>query len=98
MPFIEDWIAALRSNEFTQTREDYKQDDCYCAVGVGLYLLQDKNFDYRDAVINKLRDEGMGWVSSHLFLDRVINWNDKDKLTFPQIADKIEEHLNGIRK
>lgn len=80
------WISALRSGKYKQYYGGPSYiDGSMCAIAVGCHV-KDKDVSFH---------EWVGLRPKTLLLD-VIHWNDVDKLTFNQIADKIEEYmLNG---
>lgn len=90
------WIEALEAPDApkqmfghyfdTMVEDDGKTSESCCAVGLGCKALALPVKDFEDML-------GESGLSSD-----VIRWNDKDRLTFPQIAAKIREWCkeNGI--
>jgi hypothetical protein len=89
------FIEALRSGTYTQTRGHWKNGDSVCAMGV---LMSMVNPDFKDPhsgeegstdffkTLNKTK-EAIPDMERHAII-----WaNDTKKLTFEQIADKIED-------
>lgn len=84
--FAEKWVAALRDAEQdTQITGQYYDAElnCYCAMGIGLKANGYKFDNDGDLVggINPLGDD-IWWD--------IMQLNDRDHKTFPEIADWIE--------
>ena len=85
------WIKALRSGQYTQVYGVGRKELGggawgYCALGL-LVLCEYGEFP-KDSPAVTLR------LQSHIpvsLLNAVVQWNDKDKLTFSEIADCIEK-------
>ncbi len=72
------WVADLRSGKYVQGFGQFRGPDGeMCAIGV-LRTLQPEV--YWDTLV------GM----DHGLLHTVLQWNDKDHLTFPEIANRLE--------
>lgn len=89
----EKWVAALRNGNYKQTTYTYYQeeDNSYCCLGVLCELLN----NYHKGMVKKIAGfvEGPdGSPTWSLFLD----YNDAERLTFAEIADKIEADWDGI--
>ena len=84
-------VDALRSGEFTQVLGKYRGGSmCFCGLGVMIEVyrqqfLPDKPFDcYQEFAACR----SFGFNSTHL--EAIQKANDKDRRTFPEIADMIE--------
>lgn len=94
--FKEKWIAALRSGEYKQAYGTLVSGDGYCCLGVACLLSGYVNNDlYGCALIPaklenvpKILIDGISQIP-----DLLTDMNDFDHLTFPEIADWIEENL-----
>jgi hypothetical protein len=74
------WTAWLRENPTKQIRNISEDGKGnYCAAGVLECVTKG----------NGMPDD----IVSHL-IGNCVNWNDRERLTFPQIADKIEGWYN----
>ena len=86
---LDEWIAALRSGEWVQCRHRVSNTakTAYCCLGVLCKLHGDEP-----------AYTGKTWEANHIdknLASRCIKWNDKARLSFPEIADKLEELFNG---
>jgi hypothetical protein len=84
------WVAALRSGEYQQTTGQLRKRDGYCCLGV-LCAAIAADYDPGNGFLPmKFADEAgiSGKVESSL-----IEMNDTQRKTFPEIADWIEENL-----
>lgn len=100
------WIAALRSGKYMQgfmlLRETDEDDtERFCALGVGLAVnnvrwVRDNGhwlaFDSSPAWLLVSVQELLG--ISEDTQDAVVDWNDKCRLSFSEIADLLEAHLS----
>lgn len=106
--FKEEFVAALRSGEFKQSRENCLQsNNGYCCLGVGSVVLSRGEYD-----LHGCEWGGGGWnnhqgswyavipseISEPLGLEKetqekLYGFNDSEGWTFDQIADWIEENL-----
>ena len=83
------WLAALRSGKFKQITGAYGRGTKVCALGVARSVMN----------IPEFRTGLVSYEVAHFyglpcrFTDKVITWNDADRLSFPAIADKIEAEL-----
>jgi hypothetical protein len=73
------WMTALRSGKFPQIRGALKTEDGFCCLGV-LQEISDYDEDSAYTVT------GMSVVNVSAFIDM----NDKERLTFTEIADRVE--------
>jgi hypothetical protein len=104
------WIEALRSGQYTKTRRILQDPDGgFCAIGVlGDLLVKDSHgllkWDFGDVLDGNggvLSSTGLMRRSSmqHL-VDRndLVCWNDDLRLSFEQIADKLQARLDSYIK
>jgi len=97
------WCVALRSRDYMQGLGRLRtSDNCYCCLGV-LADVMGVDWDKDEAEYADYSAHGsFGGLSIDL-LDRAgltlddqgncIKWNDKDGLSFDEIADKIEQEF-----
>lgn len=80
------WLDALRGGEYKQTRGFmWDGKDGYCCLAVGLQVLVSDDFD----------DLYQGFDLSRCEVGDLIRMNDREKKTFPEIADAIEKMLES---
>lgn len=99
-------IDALRSGDYTQTRRVLHNGECFCVMGVIADVLLDTYWVLDDEDLWSIRDpDNPGnpdrhtlWTSNRNKIgisdedqETLIDWNDKKKMTFDEIADRIEE-------
>jgi len=102
---IKRWIKALRSGDYEQTRDHLKFKEAFCVTGV-LCDLHSKEFNIKWQEIEKdcstyinepysPPDKVYDWSGINTTqLQRVMAWNDIDRLSFNEIAAKLEEWNN----
>ena len=74
------WLAALRDPKNKQCFGDYsKEDGSHCAIGLAAAVL-----DMSSYAVEAL-------IPGHSV---VIDWNDVDRLTFPEIADRLATKMS----
>lgn len=84
---FDEWLRRLRSGEYRQTRGSF----------VRYTYLFPRPPSY--CAVGLLRDITQSIPGLHIKLfAEVVTWNDKDKLTFAQIADKLEERREEFVK
>lgn len=94
------FLSELRSGKWEQTagihrrekssdiKKPRAEDYSYCALGLMRQIASPKDFwSIPNLVIYYELPPGV--------LTQIMEWNDVDKLTFPQIADKLEELLEA---
>ena len=95
---IETWVKALREGKYKQGRGRYRQDDCYCVLGVLFDTIDEGSWKYTKhsgwtpdsfIITDLVRTTGL----DQTFLFELARRNDEG-LSFNQLADKIEEHVN----
>jgi len=85
------WCKALRSGRYKQCRGHWDTPKGkYCCLGVAGRVIRQKADEF---ISDKVRT-AMGIKSNEPF----IKMNDTDRLTFPQIADRIEQDPNLVVK
>lgn len=98
------WIAALRSGDFVQGTGRLCQTDGagnkkYCCLGVLSHIHKDNehNIDMSAFVgDNYWRQLGFDKIEPDQCVLANLNDNPKDRLTFPQIADWLEEKAKNV--
>lgn len=83
------WLTALRSGEYAQTRNTYKDDEGLCCLAVlctveGVAPTPEERMPWSSKWVELLDQEPAGVL---------IGMNDSQGASFLQIADWIEEHL-----
>ena len=106
---VKDWIAALRSGEYRQTKGVLYKDGCYCATGILGLLCGMKPLDESDGGMVYEQDGRRIRRSSYLpavvvnaistrararIVANVERLNDRGD-TFAQIADYIEDQARA---
>jgi hypothetical protein len=106
-----DWINALRSGEYAQTRKALRDDKGYCCLGVLCDLTGGEwtrilrratyNNEIYDAALESVGlsdDEGISGVNIIVGGENscLIDLNDNARLTFNEIADLLEKHFKGV--
>lgn len=81
------WIAALRSGYYQQCYGQIEDGDKRCAGGVLVEVMRETTGDY---AISSL---GMNMSTYYRMKYDVIDMNDNQRKTFPEIADWIEENI-----
>ena len=92
---MEEWLDALRSGDYTQTRGVLRRgENCFCAVGLLLYLRYPERFDgnkYK-AKLNAPTEDmeaDLDHIDGQLLFE-AINMNDHECKSFEEIADFLE--------
>jgi hypothetical protein len=97
------WLAALRSGEYKQCRTSLrKQDNSFCCLGV-LYDVSGTSWEPRQDFGDYISSDGeVVFLSEEMLAatgisqdEQNILWrmNDRDRASFSEIADYIEQHL-----
>ena len=84
-------MDALRSGEYEQTIGVLKDEVGYCCLGVGAIVAGlgiTETFGAYESIMEKF---GLSELEKGL----LTSMNDNDKKTFPEIADAIEQMLDG---
>jgi hypothetical protein len=96
------WLAALRSGQYTQTYQQLREENCYCALGVLCDLATQAGVGAWEG--NVVAVSSGHWISvsppevevwagvTPLWASRISQCNDRGD-TFAEIADLIEAHL-----
>ena len=105
-----EWVAALRSGEYQQTKDRLFDGEGHCCLGVGCKVCglepvfdgRDYKFDDMVTMLPKvvkealgLRSEGGDYHSSNGSFTSLTDDNDSGK-TFAEIADIIESEPEGL--
>ncbi len=95
------WISSLRSGEYMQGRDMLYSEDRYCCLGVA-----DKVCNLHESSVVSLagthsmmglrHQEGAFTMEDGAMSSTLVGLNDTCNLTFLQIADIIERHLNEV--
>ena len=100
------YLKGLRCGEYDQIRGEYSdgiRGDMPCVCAVGLYLCQINGAEE----VERACDQGdtasldFGWMlreedEDQNLIDDIVFLNDEEEHTFEQIADWVEEHVEGI--
>ena len=90
--FTKNWLQELRSNKYIQVfnkmKDDEKGSNYFCALGVAACKVSKT---YSPQILISENKEYIENIP-HELIWRVMSWNDYEKLTFSEIADKIEEY------
>ena len=102
----ENYLKGPRSEKYWQISGSYhesSQEDLPCVCAVGLYLCQINGVE---RVEDACKDEDIcsldfGWMlkeeeEDNGLIDDIVHFNDEEEYTFEQIADWIEENVEGI--
>ena len=99
------YLLGLRCGEYEQISGNYYEGyngDMPCVCAVGLYLHQingDKEVE-RASNDNDMSSLDFGWMiredDGDSLIDDIVSLNDDDAYTFEQIADWVEEHVEGV--
>ena len=88
----EKWIAALRSGEFRQTKDNLHSHDGFCCLGVLRHIADpaDERTEEYEQLLSDEQLQGFGF--SHRIQEHLAQMND-DGESFDVIADYIEANL-----
>jgi hypothetical protein len=100
------WLEALRSGKYKQGRGQLVLGDAYCCLGVLCEVAGAKRVDNGFEVpFQGYRQHHTTTISNYLFGELTglplntnqdcMVWNDGQKLSFPEIADKLEAVARG---
>ena len=102
----ENYLLGLRSGEYDQIRGEYSdgyRGDLPCVCAVGLYLCQINGAEkVEDAcACGDAASLDFGWMirdedEDNSLIDDIVHFNDEEEHTFEQIADWVEEHVEGV--
>lgn len=94
----EQWIAALRSGAFEQHQGSLCSDDrrSFCCLGV-LAIVNDPNVDLNEnqGDLNPYSPID-GMIGGLSVRGNLVRMNDKERLTFPEIADWVEQNIPAL--
>ena len=100
------YLLGLRSGEYDQIRGEYSDGTfanmpSVCAVG--LYLCQINGAETVDlaSACEDIASLDFGWMlreedEDNSLIDDIVHFNDEEHHTFEQIADWVEEHVEGV--
>ncbi len=87
------WAAALRSGKYAQTRYTFREPGKYCCLAV---LCECEDVDTSGVDTSNVDNSFIaGYRVANALLSpdvvqRFMNYNDSDELTFPQIAERVD--------
>ena len=99
------YLKGLRSGEYSQIRGEYSDgtfSDMPCVCAVGLYLCQINGAEKVDIACDQGDTASLdfGWMlreeEKEGLMDDIIALNDDEDYTFEQIANWVEEHVEGV--
>lgn len=86
--FATKWVEALRSGKYKQTKGNYIDGECFCAVGLGFKInnweVMPGHIQFMDRVIK------IGLEC------KIMELNDEFNYEFPEIAAWIEQNVEFI--
>lgn len=85
------FIKALRNPQYTQIRGAYKNDKPNCFCGIGLFAHVNNIFIEEPEMI-----VGLGQHIDPFLEGKIVDMNDDQEMTFPEIADWIEANVEFI--
>lgn len=90
-----DWVKALRSGEFEQTRRELANDACsaFCCIGAGYQACIGNVYDLGEGNLERTEAASLALGLTAYQQKRLVEMNDLQMKTFPQIADYIERNL-----
>ena len=86
------WVQALRSGDYKQTHATLKNEDgdrCVLGVLCDITGIPVQVYGSNQPAYTRLRE----LLGGHATVRRLWKKNDSRRLTFPELADWIEEHL-----
>lgn len=83
-----DWVKALRSGEYEQTRCRLRDGQKLCCIGVGYVVCTGERPTFRRT---KIASDAIGLPIGAQ--DELVHLNDFLEQSFPEIADYIEANL-----
>lgn len=91
-----DWVKALRSDEFEQTRGELANEShsAFCCIGVGYKVCIGGNIDALGSyTLDRTADAARILGLSNRQQLTLVQMNDVSRNSFPEIADYIEQNL-----
>ena len=100
------YLLGLKCGEYSQIRGEYSDGTfanmpSVCAVG--LYLCQINGAEKVDLAqaCEDVASLDFGWMlreedEDNSLIDDIVHFNDEEEHTFEQIADWVEEHVEGV--
>jgi len=91
----ERWIAALRSGKYKRCTGQLRRGDRFCALGVLADIIDPGGWAPSPGGNYVLWRGAVGNIGTSTYVagvedGRVITWNDASKLSFSEIADRLE--------
>ena len=84
------WIEALRSGKYRQCRDQFTYGRAgFCCLGVLHHVVQ--NGEMEKDVGHTYNVAGLSYLNDPCDRNEFIRMNDDERLTFDQIADRIEK-------
>ena len=99
------YLLGLKCGEYSQIRGEYSDgtfSDMPCVCAVGLYLCQINGAEKVDIACDQGDTASLdfGWMlreeEKEGLMDDIIALNDDEDYTFEQIANWVEEHVEGV--
>jgi hypothetical protein len=89
------WCGALRSGMWTQIYNEWGEGSTRCAMGVLLAVMGVPPFTRIDVISARTVREWLGVTIEQLdqITSTVVRWNDVNKLSFTEIAERIEKEF-----
>lgn len=102
--FAKEWVAALRSGKYRQTRAYLRTNEGFCCLGVACDLMAPETWETISGSVYSFRGNDANLpkeVARKLNLtyeaeDRLTVLNDDKAYTFNRIADYIEENRGNL--
>jgi hypothetical protein len=88
---VRKWLVALRSGEHKQCRKKYRDEETGAVCATQLALDANGIDDESFAILGFKRTMKVTQFGEQ----HVVKWNDTEKLSFAEIADKVEEYYGG---
>ena len=100
------YLEGLRCEEYDQIRGEYSDgtfDGMPSVCAVGLYLCQINGADKVEvaSACEDVASLDFGWMlreedEDNSLIDDIVHFNDEEEHTFEQIADWVEENVEGV--
>ncbi len=107
-PLQRKWLDKLRSGKYEKTTgelfDDFNGRDCYCATGLAVLVLEEEGLvgteEWFGSTMSKkaIRLMGIKWQATVAAMfsksktPSIVDINDDTRVTFSEIADRIEEN------
>ena len=100
------YLEGLRCGEYEQISGNYHEGyngvmPCVCAVGLYLCQINGAEEVEEACACGDAASLDFGWMlreedEDNSLIDDIVHFNDEDEHTFEQIADWVEEHVEGV--